>query len=160
MDSYREIIGETLNEYTGEVIFTNLSYRRSQTYLDTLFTLKENVEAVLKDKTPDDYQLVYALYVDGLPFAILEKNDEIFLTGLINDVIKENSGYYEMLNEEALRYLEKPVMTIEETNEFLDIADKIFVLKAGKIDKVGTKDEIMPSLLGIETGCRFVKEDK
>ena len=127
LENYREIIGETLNEYTGKVVFTNLSYHRTQTYADTLFTLKEDVETFLKDKGLDDYKLVYAMYVGaGLPFAILEKDDEIFLTGLINDVVKENSGYYEILNEKALSYLEKPVMTIKETNEFLDIADEIY----------------------------------
>ena len=52
------------------------------------------------------------------------------------------------------------ILIISHQERILDIADKIFVLKAGKIDKVGTKEEIMPSLLGIETGCRFVKEDK
>ena len=52
------------------------------------------------------------------------------------------------------------ILIISHQERILDIADKILVLKAGKIDKIGTKDEIMPSLLGIETGCRFVKEDK
>ena len=52
------------------------------------------------------------------------------------------------------------ILIISHQERILDIADKIFVLKAGKIDKVGTKDEIMPSLLGIESGCRYTKEDK
>ena len=34
------------------------------------------------------------------------------------------------------------------------------MLTGGRIDKIGTKDEIMPTLLGVETGCRYVKEDK
>lgn len=52
------------------------------------------------------------------------------------------------------------ILIISHQERILDIADKIFVLKAGKIDKVGTKNEIMPSLLGVETGCRYTKEDK
>lgn len=52
------------------------------------------------------------------------------------------------------------ILIISHQERILDIADKIFVLKAGKIDKVGTKDEIMPSLLGVESGCRYTKEDK
>ena len=52
------------------------------------------------------------------------------------------------------------ILIISHQERILDIADKIFVLKAGQIDKVGTKDEIMPSLLGIESGCRYTKEDK
>ncbi|MBO5852987.1 MAG: ATP-binding cassette domain-containing protein [Clostridia bacterium] len=50
------------------------------------------------------------------------------------------------------------ILIISHQERILNIADKILVLKAGKIDKIGTKDEIMPSLLGVETGCRFVKE--
>lgn len=52
------------------------------------------------------------------------------------------------------------ILIISHQERILDIADKIVVLKAGKIDKIGTKDEIMPSLLGVETGCRYVKEEK
>lgn len=52
------------------------------------------------------------------------------------------------------------ILIISHQERILDIADKIFVLKSGKIDKVGTKEEIMPSLLGIESGCRYTKEEK
>ena len=52
------------------------------------------------------------------------------------------------------------ILIISHQERILDIADKIVVLRAGQIDKIGTKDEIMPSLLGIETGCRYVKEEK
>ena len=52
------------------------------------------------------------------------------------------------------------ILIISHQERILDIADKILVLKAGKIDKIGTKDEIMPTLLGLETGCRYVQEDK
>ena len=50
------------------------------------------------------------------------------------------------------------ILIISHQERILDIADKILVLKAGKIDKIGTKNEIMPSLLGIDSGCRYVKE--
>ncbi len=52
------------------------------------------------------------------------------------------------------------ILIISHQERILDIADKIVVLKAGQIDKIGSKDEIMPSLLGIDTGCRYVKEEK
>lgn len=52
------------------------------------------------------------------------------------------------------------ILIISHQERILDIADKIFVLKAGKIDKAGTKSEIMPSLLGVESGCRYTKENK
>ena len=51
-------------------------------------------------------------------------------------------------------------LIISHQERILDIADKIVVLKAGQIDKIGSKDEIMPSLLGVDTGCRYVKEEK
>lgn len=51
------------------------------------------------------------------------------------------------------------ILIISHQERILDIADKIIVLKAGKIDKIGTKDEIMPVLLGVDKGCRYVKED-
>lgn len=50
------------------------------------------------------------------------------------------------------------ILIISHQERILDIADKILVLKAGKIDKIGTKEEIMPSLLGLDKGCRYVKE--
>ncbi len=51
------------------------------------------------------------------------------------------------------------ILIISHQERILDIADRIIVLKAGKIDKIGTKDEIMPALLGVDKGCRYVKED-
>ena len=51
------------------------------------------------------------------------------------------------------------ILIISHQERILDIADKILVLRAGKIDKIGTKEEIMPSLLGIDKGCRYIKED-
>lgn len=52
------------------------------------------------------------------------------------------------------------ILIISHQERILDIADKILVLKQGKIDKIGTKDEIMPALLGVESGCRYVREEK
>ena len=52
------------------------------------------------------------------------------------------------------------ILIISHQERILDIADKILVLKQGKIDKIGTKDEIMPALLGIDSGCRYVREEK
>ena len=62
--------------------------------------------------------------------------------------------------EDMHRRTKGNIVIISHQERILDIADKILVLKAGKIDKIGTKDEIMPSLLGIDTGCRYVQEDK
>ena len=51
------------------------------------------------------------------------------------------------------------ILIISHQERILDIADKIIVLKAGIIDKIGKRDEIMPTLLGVDKGCRYVKED-
>ena len=52
------------------------------------------------------------------------------------------------------------IIIISHQERILDIADRIILLKAGEIDKIGTKDEIMPSLLHTaSTGCRYVKEE-
>ncbi len=51
------------------------------------------------------------------------------------------------------------IMIISHQERILNIADKIILLKAGEIDKIGTKEEILPSIL-VSTGCRLVQEDK
>ena len=52
------------------------------------------------------------------------------------------------------------IIIISHQERILNIADRIILLKAGEIDKIGTKDEIMPSLLHTaSTGCRYVKEE-
>lgn len=49
------------------------------------------------------------------------------------------------------------IMIISHQERILNIADKIILLKEGQIDKIGTKDEILPNIL-VNTGCRIVKE--
>ena len=51
------------------------------------------------------------------------------------------------------------ILIISHQERILNIADKIVVLKDGEIDKVGTKDEILPSILHQSAGCRFTKEE-
>ncbi len=50
------------------------------------------------------------------------------------------------------------IMIISHQERILNIADKIVLLKGGEIDKIGTKDEILPRIL-VSTGCRLVQED-
>jgi Fe-S cluster assembly ATP-binding protein len=46
------------------------------------------------------------------------------------------------------------IMIISHQERILNIADKIVLLKGGEIVRVGTKDEIMPELIGISSaGC-------
>ena len=52
------------------------------------------------------------------------------------------------------------ILIISHQERILDIADKIILLKAGEIEKIGTKEEIMPALLHTaSTGCRFTREE-
>ena len=52
------------------------------------------------------------------------------------------------------------ILIISHQERILDIADKIVVLKAGEIAQIGAKDQILPSLLCAEAGCRFTKGDE
>ncbi len=49
------------------------------------------------------------------------------------------------------------IMIISHQERILNIADKIILLKGGEIDKIGTKDEILPRIL-VNSGCRLVQE--
>ena len=51
------------------------------------------------------------------------------------------------------------IMIISHQERILNIADKIILLKGGEIDKIGTKDEILPRIL-VNSGCRLVQEGK
>ena len=51
------------------------------------------------------------------------------------------------------------ILIISHQERILDIADKIVVIAGGKIAAYGTKNEILPDLLGAQAGCRFTKEE-
>ena len=51
------------------------------------------------------------------------------------------------------------IMIISHQERILNIADKIILLKAGEVDKIGTKEEILPRIL-VNSGCRLVQEEK
>ena len=49
-------------------------------------------------------------------------------------------------------------MIISHQQRILDIADKIVLLKDGRIRQIGTKEEIMPQILGATGYCPQIKE--
>ncbi len=51
------------------------------------------------------------------------------------------------------------IMIISHQERILDIADKIVVISGGEITAVGTKEEILPSLLSTTAECRYKKGD-
>ncbi|MBR6430979.1 MAG: ATP-binding cassette domain-containing protein [Oscillospiraceae bacterium] len=51
------------------------------------------------------------------------------------------------------------IVIISHQERILDIADKIVVISGGEITAVGTKEEILPSLLSTTAECRYKKGD-
>lgn len=49
------------------------------------------------------------------------------------------------------------IMIISHQERILNIADKIVVVADGTIRHSGTKDEILPELLNVSSGCKFLK---
>ena len=50
------------------------------------------------------------------------------------------------------------ILIISHQERILDIADKIVLLKDGEIAQIGTKEEIMPQILGVSGVCPQIKE--
>ena len=51
------------------------------------------------------------------------------------------------------------IVIISHQERILNIADKIIVISNGEIAKEGTKENVLPSLLNVSEGCRFMKEE-
>ena len=49
------------------------------------------------------------------------------------------------------------IMIISHQERILNIADKIVVLAGGQVAEYGTKDEIFPRLMDVQSGCRYTK---
>lgn len=47
------------------------------------------------------------------------------------------------------------ILIISHQERILNIADQVVVISGGQISQTGTKEEVLPGLFGIETGCRF-----
>lgn len=47
------------------------------------------------------------------------------------------------------------ILIISHQERILNIADKVVVISGGQVTQSGTKEEVLPGLFGIETGCRF-----
>ncbi len=50
------------------------------------------------------------------------------------------------------------ILIISHQEKILNIADKIIVIASGEIEKVGTKEEILPSLLYTATSCKSLTD--
>ena len=63
---------------------------------------------------------------------------------------------FEKMHEE----IQGSIMIISHQERILNIADEIIVIAGGQIEKVGTKDEILPELLNVAGTCRYLKGDE
>ena len=50
------------------------------------------------------------------------------------------------------------ILIISHQEKILEIADKIIVIAAGEIEKVGTRDEILPTLLYTSSSCKSLTD--
>ena len=48
------------------------------------------------------------------------------------------------------------IMIISHQERILDIADQVVLLSGGEVKQIGTKEEVLPGLFGLETGCRYM----
>ncbi|NLB89858.1 MAG: ATP-binding cassette domain-containing protein, partial [Clostridiales bacterium] len=51
------------------------------------------------------------------------------------------------------------IMIISHQERILEIADQIVVMNKGRVDKVGNKEEILPSLLGTTDACGYYQKE-
>lgn len=62
--------------------------------------------------------------------------------------------------EKMYKDIQGSILIISHQERILDIADKIIVIANGQISKVGTKEEVLPELLGIAGGCKYYKGEE
>lgn len=51
------------------------------------------------------------------------------------------------------------ILIISHQERILDIADRIILVSGGTVSASGTKEEILPGLLGMTAGCRFTERE-
>ena len=51
--------------------------------------------------------------------------------------------------------IQASILIISHQERILNIADQVVVISGGEISQIGTKEEVLPDLFGIDTGCRY-----
>ena len=51
--------------------------------------------------------------------------------------------------------IQASIMIISRQERILNIADQVVVISNGEIAQIGTKEEVLPGLFGIDPGCRY-----
>ena len=60
---------------------------------------------------------------------------------------------FEKMHEE----IQGSIIIISHQERILNIADQVVLLSAGEVKQIGTKEDVLPGLFGMETGCRYFK---
>lgn len=50
------------------------------------------------------------------------------------------------------------ILIISHQERILNIADQVVVISGGQVAQIGTKEEVLPGLFGVDSGCRYFKE--
>ena len=58
---------------------------------------------------------------------------------------------FEQMHDE----IQASIMIISHQERILNIADQVVVISNGEIAQIGTKEEVLPGLFGIDPGCRY-----
>ena len=57
--------------------------------------------------------------------------------------------------EKMHREMQASILIISHQERILNIADQVVVISGGEIAKIGTKEQVLPDLFGVTTGCRY-----
>lgn len=63
---------------------------------------------------------------------------------------------FEKMHEE----IQASILIISHQERILNIADQVVVISGGEIAQIGTKEEVLPGLFGVDTGCRYFQGGK
>ena len=67
--------------------------------------------------------------------------------------LKNLIDVFEKMHEE----IQGSIIIISHQERILNIADQVVLLSAGEVKQIGTKEDVLPGLFGMETGCRYFK---
>ncbi len=54
--------------------------------------------------------------------------------------------------------IQASILIISHQERILNIADQVVVISGGEIAQIGTKENVLPDLFGVEVGCRYFQE--
>ena len=63
---------------------------------------------------------------------------------------------FEKMHEE----IQASILIISHQERILNIADQVVVISGGEIAQIGTKEEVLPGLFGVDIGCRYFQGGK